>query len=212
MHDDIVRHRKWAEPPLVPYQSTSPHWDTSPSLQVVMQCVSHLSKQLCWYSNILNSLASERFGSNFTIVFFKFISWIDILIISCKIGLRSQNPIDDKSKLVQVMAWHLAAPSHYLNQCWRSSMTPYGITSPQYGASLRPEQNGCQFAENIFKIIFLNEKFFVWIHISLGFVPEGPINNYSALIQVMALCQTVNKPLPALLFYLDILHHRGPLS
>ena len=32
------------------------------------------------------------------------------------------------STLVQVMAWCLMAPSHHLNQCWPSPMTPYGIT------------------------------------------------------------------------------------
>ena len=36
-----------------------------------------------------------------------------------------QNPIDDKSTLVQVMAWCHQAPSHYLSQCWPKSMSPY---------------------------------------------------------------------------------------
>ena len=39
---------------------------------------------------------------------------------------------DDKSTLVQVMAWCRQATSHYLSQCWLSSMTPYGITRPQW--------------------------------------------------------------------------------
>ena len=38
---------------------------------------------------------------------------------------------DDKSTLVQVMAWCRLATSHYLNQCWPSSMSPYGVTKPQ---------------------------------------------------------------------------------
>ena len=36
-----------------------------------------------------------------------------------------QNPIDDMSTLVQVMAWCLLATSHCLGQCWRIS---FGIT------------------------------------------------------------------------------------
>ena len=40
--------------------------------------------------------------------------------------------INDKSTLVQVMAWCRQATSHYLNQCWPSSMLPYGITRPQW--------------------------------------------------------------------------------
>ena len=39
---------------------------------------------------------------------------------------------DDKSILVQVMAWCHQAPSHYLSQCWPSSMSRYGVTRPQW--------------------------------------------------------------------------------
>ena len=43
-----------------------------------------------------------------------------------------QNLTDDKSTLVQVMAWCCQATSHYLSQCWPRSMSPYGITRPQW--------------------------------------------------------------------------------
>ena len=39
---------------------------------------------------------------------------------------------DDKSTLVQVMAWCRQATSHYLTQCWPRSPTPYGVTRPQW--------------------------------------------------------------------------------
>ena len=42
-----------------------------------------------------------------------------------------QDLIDGKSTLPQIMAWCNQATSHYLNQCWQSSMMPYGITGPQ---------------------------------------------------------------------------------
>ena len=45
-----------------------------------------------------------------------------------------------------------------------------------------PGQNGRLFADNIFKCIFVNEKFHILIKISLKFVPEGPIDNNPALI------------------------------
>ena len=38
---------------------------------------------------------------------------------------------DDKSTLVQVMAWCRQATSHYLNQYWPISPTSYGVTRPQ---------------------------------------------------------------------------------
>ena len=54
--------------------------------------------------------------------------------ISCKIALRWM-PLDltnDKSTLVQVMAWCRQATSHYLSQCWPRFMSPYGVTRPQW--------------------------------------------------------------------------------
>ena len=59
-----------------------------------------------------------------------------------------------------------------------------------------PGQNGCQFADNSFKRIFTNEKFFISIRIWLKFVPKGPIDNKPALVQVMAWRLTGDKPLP----------------
>ena len=54
--------------------------------------------------------------------------------ISYEIALRWM-PLDlthDKSTLVQVMAWCRQATSHYLNQCWPRSMSPNGVTRPQW--------------------------------------------------------------------------------
>ena len=39
---------------------------------------------------------------------------------------------DDRSTLVQVMAWCRQAASHYLSQCWPRCMPPYSITRPQW--------------------------------------------------------------------------------
>ena len=39
---------------------------------------------------------------------------------------------DDKSTLVQVMAWCHQATSHYLSQCWLSSLSSCGIARPQW--------------------------------------------------------------------------------
>ena len=42
----------------------------------------------------------------------------------------------------------------------------------------------------------MNDKFYISIQIILKFVPKGPIDNKSALVQVMAWCRTGDKPLP----------------
>ena len=87
----------------------------------------------------INSLAPEICGSNFKSIIF-------ILIIQgthCEIAARRmpQNLTDEKSTLVQVMAWCCQATSHYLNQCWPRSVSPYGIT--------RPPGSGCDCRINL---------------------------------------------------------------
>ena len=61
--------------------------------------------------------------------------------------------------------------------------------------TLRSRQNGRRFPDDIFKRIFVNENKWISIKISLKFVPKGPIDNIPALVQIMAWCQTGNKPL-----------------
>ena len=51
-------------------------------------------------------------------------------------------------------------------------------------------------ADDIFKHIFLDENASILIQVSLKFVPKGPIDNKSALVQVMAWRRTGDKPLP----------------
>ena len=50
-------------------------------------------------------------------------------------------------------------------------------------------------AANIFKRIFVNENIRISIQILLKFVPKDLIDNKSALVEVMAWCQTGDKPL-----------------
>ena len=61
--------------------------------------------------------------------------------------------------------------------------------------TLRPRQNGRHFADDTFNRIFLNENVLISINISLKFVPRGPINNISALVQIMAWRRPGDKPL-----------------
>ena len=60
-------------------------------------------------------------------------------------------------------------------------------------------------AEDIFKCIFVGENIPISIQISLKFVPRGSIDNKAALVQVMAWCQTGDKPLsePVMTQFID---------
>ena len=55
------------------------------------------------------------------------------------------------------------------------------MSSKEVNSSL-PGQNDRHFPDDIFKCIFLIEKFFVSIKISLKFVPKGPIDNKSVFV------------------------------
>ena len=69
------------------------------------------------------------------------------------------------------------------------------LASPGTFNTLRPRQNGRHFPDEIFKCIFLNENAWISIKISLKFVPDDPINNIQALVQIMVWRQQGDKPL-----------------
>ena len=110
------------------------------------------------------------------------------------------------------MACCLIAPSHYLKQYWHLIIAIWGIhlraisqCAPKllfcimslktFLNSLRPKWNRRHFADDIFKCIFLNENVWIPIKFSLKFVPKGPINNISALVQITVWRRPGDKPL-----------------
>ena len=106
--------------------------------------------------------------------------------ISCEIALIWMSPdfIDDQS-LVQVMAWCHQATSHYLSQGWPRSLSPYGVTRPQWVNTLRLRQNGRHFSDDISKCIFFNENVWILLKISAKFVLKVQINNIPSLVKIM---------------------------
>ena len=87
---------------------------------------------LCQVS--FNSLAPGRPGCHFKTAIFNLVLLIGVFTASNDNALRWMpwHLTDDKSTWVQVMAWCHQAASHYLSQCWPGSMSPYGITRPQW--------------------------------------------------------------------------------
>ena len=99
-----------------PHHNTEPPWEHPP----------HHPHLTHW--------PTGRFEQIFRQVIFQLISVTDGWGISCKIALRWMplDLTDDKSTLVQVMAWCHQATSHYPSQCWPRSMSPNGVTRPQW--------------------------------------------------------------------------------
>ena len=79
-------------------------------------------------------MAPGRSGCDLKNVIFNLVLLIGLFRSSYDNVLRwmPQDLTDDKSTLVQVMAWCRQATSHYLNQCWQRSPTPYDVTWPRW--------------------------------------------------------------------------------
>ena len=96
----------------------------------------------------------------------------------------------------QIMAW--CGPGHKpLSEAMMVTlpMLYICITLRKWVNTLRPRQNGRHFPDDILKCIFLNENVWLSIKISWNFVPQGPINNIPALVQIMAGRRPGDKPL-----------------
>ena len=95
----------------------------------------HLNK---FRTFIINSLAPGVSECDSKYVIFNLVLLIGIFRSSHDNALRwmPQDITDDKSTLVQVMAWSRQAASHYLSHCLLSSLSPYGIARPQWVNSL----------------------------------------------------------------------------
>ena len=105
---------------------------------------------------------------------------------SCVIAFiwMSLDLTDDESTLVQVMAWYHQATRHYLRQYWPRSMSPFGVTRPQWVNSQKFSKtfNPCDsefFLENneyIFDILhnFLDADLLQTVEIQSHGKPEYP--------------------------------------
>ena len=83
---------------------------------------------------MFNSLTPGRPGCHFKTAIFNLVLLIRIFTSSNDNALRWMpwHLTDDKSTLVQVMALCRQVTSYYLSQCWPGSMSPYGVTRPQW--------------------------------------------------------------------------------
>ena len=69
------------------------------------------------------------------------------------------------------------------------------LKNPVIINTLRPRQNGSHFPVDVFKAIFVYEDCYILIKMSLKYVPQGPIDNIPALVQIMAWCRSGDKSL-----------------
>ena len=129
---------------------------------------------------LINSLAPGRFWFNFRWVILKLTLVNGGWGISFEIALRWMplDLTDDKSTLVQVMAWCRQATSHYLSQWWPRSMSPYGVIRPQWVNTTK-----YKFCAHILQnsILWYN----LWQDICSGW--QYSILNYTFFLQILAI-------------------------
>ena len=102
---------------------------------------------------IFDSLPHGRFLPSSSKVVVKFILAIDGWNITHEVSSRwmALDLTDDKSTLAQVMAWCRQATSHYLSQCWSRSLSPYGVTRPQWFKKKKEHSNGWHVVKKIWE-------------------------------------------------------------
>ena len=90
--------------------------------------------------------------------------------IPCELALRwmSLDLTDDKSTLVQVMAWCRQATSHYLSRCWLRPVSPYGVTRPQWVKNL--------YTKYVYIYIYI----YIYIHTHTSVAPVWVNSRYEA--------------------------------
>ena len=76
--------------------------------------------------------------------------------------------------------------------------------------TLRLGQNDHHFEDDIFKCIFLNENAWIFIQISLKFVPKSQIKNIPALVQIMAWHRPGQTSIHQYIHVLDPRQNLGP--
>ena len=137
---------------------------------------------------ILNTLRSRQNGRRFPDDIFKYIFLYENVWISLKISLKfiPKVLINNIPSLVQIMAWRQPGDKPLYEPMMGNSLTHICVTWPQWVNTLRHEQNGHHLADDIFKCIFVNEKVWISIKISLKFVPYSPVNNKPTLVPLIA--------------------------
>ena len=117
---------------------------------ITLLCVGEDQHQHCMSSNLIFCFyfAPRRFQWHCSYLIFKLTLVIVGWGIFYEIPLRcmSLDLTDDKSTLVEVMAWCRQATSHYLSQCWTRSMSPYGSLGHNKLTHKQWETRMCQTA------------------------------------------------------------------
>ena len=94
-----------------------------------------------------------------------------------------------------MMIERLTLCSHDSQYMYKSSRSRHFVLTKLPQVSTEADTNGLHFAGDSFKCIFLIEKVWILIHISLKIFLNDPVNIISTLVQIMAWHRAGDKPL-----------------
>ena len=126
---------------------------------------------------LINALRSTLNGRHFPDDIFKCIFLKENVWIPIKISLKfgPKGPINNIPALVQIMAWRRPGDKPLFEAMMIRFLMLICITRPQWVKCLinssPPGLNGYHFIDDIFKCIFMTEKLYILIWISLTFIP-----------------------------------------
>ena len=108
------------------------------------------------WQHLFNSLTTGRCYNNFKSIISTHMLWIKFMSTEIPLTWMSQNAFDDKSTLVQVMAWCQQAKTYYSNQCWSDLW--HHMVSPGHN-ELKTQNCQCSFSASIFE---RQQAFLLW--------------------------------------------------
>ena len=123
-------------------------------------------------------------------------SWVIFLVLICQSFIQSYDDLFLMNHLVSGEYQSELQGGGSKTMAIKTHMMVYLLESPFCIDTMRPRENGPSFPDDMFQCIFMNENLSISIKISLKFVSTGPINNISALVQIMAWRYPCNEPLP----------------
>ena len=106
---------------------------------------------------------------------------------------RCENKSRNLSNVICIVAFGYAYHPYFVT--WKCFLHCWDLFRGSTDQQWFPPTKGCHFPDDIFKCIFLNENVWISIKFALNFVPNGPINNISVLVQIMAWRRPGDKPL-----------------
>ena len=134
---------------------------------------------IVFWLHYVNTLRLRQSGRHFADAIFKCIFLNENVWISIGISLKfvPRGPINNIPALVQIMAWRRSVDKPLSEPMMSILLTHICVIRPLWVNSSPPSQNGYHFANDIFRCIFVNEKFCILIKISLKFVSGCPIRS-----------------------------------